>query len=92
MYWYEPITKVDKKTIDKACAVIKTQLGSYDAVAREVSHVVGPAFAVTGQTIRNWFIARRIPVRYAAILVDLIDETDDTISLYELVPWLEYHI
>jgi len=78
---------IDAKRYDKAVAVVRKTLGSYERIATDCYNHTGTR--ITGQAVRCWFLDRKIPIEYAAVFVDL---TDGAVEVFDFFPWLEDYL
>lgn len=71
------------RTID----TIREMIGSYHSIALRIYTACDRE--VTGETVRNWFYTRSIPVEIAFVLYEICDQNIDPLTL---VPWLERYV
>jgi hypothetical protein len=79
--------KIDEEAYDKAVQIIRQELGSYH-------HISNALYACTGShisynTVRNQFLAREIPIEYAAAYQDL---TEGKVTVFDFFPWLRTYL
>jgi hypothetical protein len=75
--------KKEQAEYDKTCQSILRRFGSTNAIAIR-SHQITDDI-ITGETIRLWFRDRKIPVEFAFVLYEMMDEEIDPLTL---APWL----
>lgn len=85
MPWTQPFTKSQEKTYDTLCDHFKDHFGSYDRIAAALQLETGEY--VSGKTVRNWIIERRIPTKYCVVLTDMTQTNP-----FHLLPWLKPYV
>lgn len=81
------LTKRQEQAYDKALDKICELLGSKHAIALRIYFKCGRE--VTGETVRLWFVERRVPTHIAFALYELCDFTFDPLAL---CPWLAEYV
>ena len=81
------LTAAQKKAYTKTTDKIRGKLGSYHSIALRIFTNCGRE--VTGETVRNWFFTRTIPVEMAFVLYEVCNEEINPLSLH---PWLADHV
>jgi hypothetical protein len=84
--WHDPDPKWAKR-YDRAFALTRQKLGSYDKIAAFLFRDTG--HSVSGQSLRRWQIERTLPLRWALSIIDLMREQDIEISVFDFYPYLE---
>lgn len=77
------LTAHQKKAYTKTTDKIRSLVGSYHSIALRI--YTNCDREVTGETVRNWFYTRTIPVEMAFVLFEVCDQQIDPLTL---CPWL----
>ena len=84
----KPLTKRQEARYDKVCGQVRDRFGSHESIARHAFALASEE--VTGNTVRVWFIERRIPTDFCFVLYEMMGHT---FSLCDLMPWmLQYFV
>lgn len=78
------MTKKQQALYDKTCAAIHKHFGSYNAIAIQAHAATGDS--ITSETVRVWFVERRIPAEFVFVLYEMMNGSFD---LFALLPWLK---
>jgi len=81
------LTVKQKTAYDRTVKLIRDDIGSYHTIALRIFMNCGRE--VTGETVRNWFFGRTVPVEMAFVLYEICDKRFDPLTLY---PWLAEHV
>lgn len=81
------LTAKQKTAYDRLTKQIRKDVGSYHTIALRI--YMNCNREVTGETVRNWFFSRTIPVEMAFVLYEICDKTFDPLVFY---PWLAEHV
>lgn len=81
------LTVKQRSAYDRITKQIREEVGSYHTIALRI--FMNCNREVTGETVRNWFFSRTIPVEMAFVLYEICDKTFDPLVLY---PWLAEHV
>ncbi len=73
------MNKTQQAQYDKTCAKIRERLGSTNAIA-VLSHLHTDK-VITGETVRQWMVERRIPTDFAFVLYEMMSREIDPLSL-----------
>lgn len=69
----------EKSAYDKTCSQIQERYGSHNNIAvRSYSFTNS---VITGQTVRSWFLERKIPTDFAFTLYEMMDQDIDPLTL-----------
>lgn len=77
------MNKKQQAEYDKTCKFLREFFTSYNNAATQLFSVTGEG--VTGETVRNWMIERRMPAEIVFVMYELTDKAFDPLSL---LPWL----
>lgn len=77
----------ERNKYDRICFDIRTELGSYETIARKVNSLTGEE--ISGETFRRWMMERCIPVEYCFVLYELMRGSFD---VFALQPWLTRYV
>jgi hypothetical protein len=72
---------------DRTLRKIRKHFGSYHQIALRIYS--NCEREVTGETVRQWFVDRRVPTHIAFVFYEMCDEDIDPLSL---APWLGEHV
>lgn len=81
------MTPEERERYDCAATSIRITLGSYEKIARKIYQATGQE--ISYQTVRDWFIERRVPEKYAFVLWDV---TERNFPIFALTPWLKGYV
>lgn len=76
-----------KRAYDRTTRTIRNLVGSYHSIALRI--YTNCDREVTGETVRNWFFTRTIPVDMAFVLYEICDHSIDPLTL---APWLNSYV
>jgi hypothetical protein len=77
------MTKKEQAEYDKTCQLIVQHFGSTNAIAIRSHYYTDDI--ITGETVRIWIRDHKIPVEFAFVLYEMMDEKIDPLTL---APWL----
>jgi hypothetical protein len=77
------LTAKQKAAYDRTTKEIRKQVGSYHTIALRI--YMNCNREVTGETVRNWFFGRSVPIEMAFAMYEICDKTIDPLTL---CPWL----
>lgn len=78
------LNKKQTRAYDALCSRIRGCLGSYHSMSLQIHLQSGQE--IHGETLRAWFVERRIPTDYCFILYELMGRGFD---IFTLLPWLD---
>ncbi len=81
------MNKSQQAQYDKTCDKIRDRLGSTNAIAIHSHKITGNI--ITGETVRQWMVDRRIPTDFAFVLYELMDRE---INPLHLTPGLAQYV
>jgi hypothetical protein len=79
----KPLTKRQEVRYDKVLSQIRDRFGSYESIARKSFIIYDEE--ITGNTIRVWFLERRISTDFCFILYEMMGRS---FPICDLLPWL----
>lgn len=80
----KPLTKRQEARYDKVLSGVRDRFGSHESIARQAFALFSEE--VTGNTVRVWFVERRIPTDFCFVLYEMMGHT---FRLCDLMPWME---
>lgn len=81
------MTRRQIQAYDRTALLIRDLLGSYNSMAMRIYGNCG--VEVTSETVRAWFMERRVPTHIAFVLYELALKRFDPLTL---CPWLAEHV
>jgi hypothetical protein len=78
------LNKAEQDAYMRICHRVRERFGSYHSIALRIFTLTGEE--ITGETVRNWFLAQKIPTDYCFVVWHMM-EMD--FSIETLLPWMK---
>jgi hypothetical protein len=79
----KPLTKRQEIRYDKVVSQVRERFGSYESIARQ--SWLASDEEIAGQTIRVWFLERKISTDFCFILYEMMGRS---FPICDLLPWM----
>ena len=77
------MNKRQQAVYDETCDHIRDTYGSYNTIAVRSVQITDEV--ITGETVRTWFLERKIPADFVFVLYQMMEQEIDPLSL---LPWM----